>query len=195
MIPGVSLGGIRCKASPPRKFTAAATPVEVAAITVREPEVLAAAPSDWERQLDPRSMAQARVLAKDMFDSRMFSAYGTPQGVLSTVMVGRELGLPAMASLRSIHNIDGRHAMSASLMVALILKSGLAEYFEPLRRFGAADDRNVGTETLALLREFIDLAVRAQRMDAIAIRMACNDVQRGYADRTRGSQYRDGLHG
>lgn len=102
------------------------------ALAVREPEVLAAAPEQWERQLDPRSMTQARTLAKDLFDSRMFSAYGTPQGVLSTVMVGRELGLPAMASLRSIHNIEGRHSLSAALMAALVLKSGMAEYFEPI---------------------------------------------------------------
>jgi hypothetical protein len=47
-------------------------------------------------------------------------------------MVGRELGLPAMASLRSIHNIEGKHSLSASLMVALVLRSGLAEYFEPI---------------------------------------------------------------
>jgi hypothetical protein len=47
-------------------------------------------------------------------------------------MVGRELGLPAMASLRSVHNIDGKHSLSAALMVALVLKSGLADYFEPI---------------------------------------------------------------
>ncbi len=99
-------------------------------ITVREPELLA--PVDYERQLDPRSMHDARVLAKDMHASRLFSAYGTPQGVLSTVMLGRELGLPAMASLRGIHVIEGRHALSAQTMVALVLKSGLAEYFEPV---------------------------------------------------------------
>ncbi len=103
------------------------------ALAVREPaDVLAPAPAEWERQLDPRGMKDAIVLAKHMFESRMFSAYGTPQGVLSTVMVGRELGLPAMASLRSIHVIEGRHALSAALMVALVLKSGLAEYFEPI---------------------------------------------------------------
>lgn len=90
------------------------------------------APDTWERGLDPRSMKEARILAKDMFDSRMFSAYGTPQGVLATVMVGRELGMPAMASLRSIHNIEGKHSLAASLMVALVLKSGMAEYFEPV---------------------------------------------------------------
>lgn len=96
-------------------------------------EVLAAAPpAEWERQLDPRSLGDAQALALDMHKSRMFSAYGTPHAVLSTVMIGRELGLPAMASLRSIYNIEGRHALSASLMVALVLKSGLAEYFEPI---------------------------------------------------------------
>lgn len=103
------------------------------AIAVRgDVDLITPAPAEWERQLDPRSMKDARMLAKDMHDSRMFSAYGSPQGVLSTVMVGRELGLPAMASLRCIYNIEGKHSLAASLMVALVLKSGLAEYFEPL---------------------------------------------------------------
>lgn len=100
-------------------------------MVVRDPEVVPA-PAEWERQLDPRSMKDARILAKDMHDSHLFSAYGTPQGVLSTVMLGRELGLPAMAALRSVHIIEGRHALSASLLVALVLKSGFAEYFEPI---------------------------------------------------------------
>jgi hypothetical protein len=89
-------------------------------------------PVDYERQLDPRSMKDARILAQDMHASRMFiGTYGTPQGVLSTVMLGRELGLPAMASLRQIHIVEGKHTLSAQLMVALVLKSGLAKYFEP----------------------------------------------------------------
>lgn len=101
-------------------------------IALREPEVLAPAPAEWERQLDPRSMKDARALATDMFSSRLFSAYGTPAAILSTVMLGRELGLPAMASLRGVHIIEGRHTLSAQTMVALILKSGLAEYFRPV---------------------------------------------------------------
>lgn len=123
------------------------TPVEkhtpITTLAVREADVLAPPPAEWERQLDPRSMDQARKLARDLFDSRMFSSYGTPQGVLSTVMVGRELGLPAMASLRSIHNIDGRHALSASLMAALVIRSGLAEFFEPV----SFDDKQATFET------------------------------------------------
>ena len=87
------------------------------------------APAEWERSLEPRSMDDACVLAKRLHESRMFSAYGSPQAVLSTLMLGRELGLPAMAALRSVHIIEGKHSLSAELMVALVLKSGLAEYF------------------------------------------------------------------
>ena len=87
------------------------------------------APDEWERSLEPRSMDDACKLAKRLHDSRMFSAYGTPQAVLSTLMLGRELGLPAMAALRSVHIIEDKHSLSAELMVALVLKSGLAEYF------------------------------------------------------------------
>ncbi len=89
-------------------------------------------PAEYERQLDPRSMKDAITLSKNMYESRLFSSYGTPQAVLSTVMLGRELGLPAMASLRGVHIVEGRHALSAQLMVALVLKSGFAEYFEPV---------------------------------------------------------------
>lgn len=100
-------------------------------LAIREAEILPA-PAQWERQLDPRSMKDARTLAQDMFQSHMFSAYGSPQAVLSTVMLGRELGLPAMAALRSVHVIEGKHSLGAALMVALVLKSGLADYFEPI---------------------------------------------------------------
>jgi 5'-3' exonuclease len=89
-------------------------------------------PVEFERQLEPRSFRDAQLLAKDMFQSRMFSAYGNPPAVLSAILVGRELGMPAMASLRSIHVVEGRHTLSAAIMVALVLKSGLAEFFEPV---------------------------------------------------------------
>jgi hypothetical protein len=49
--------------------------------------------------------------------------------VLSTILAGRELGVGAMASLRGFHIIEGKPAMSAGLMTALILRSGKAKYF------------------------------------------------------------------
>lgn len=96
----------------------------------RAPEVLP--PVEWERQLDPRDLRGAQLFSSDIHASRMFSDYGNPQAVLTTVMLGRELGLTAMASLRGIHIIEGRHGLSAQLMVAIILKSGLADYFLPV---------------------------------------------------------------
>jgi 5'-3' exonuclease len=117
------------QAFPPRPPS---PPAPSTALVTQASGELAPAPGEWERQLDPRSMPQAQALAQNMYASRMFSAYGTPHAILSTIMVGRELGMPAMSSLRTIHNIDGKHALSAQLMVALVLKSGLADYFEPV---------------------------------------------------------------
>jgi 5'-3' exonuclease len=102
------------------------------ALAVREEQVIDAVPVEWERQLDPRSPKEARILAADLHASRMFSAYGTPQAVLSTIMAGRELGFPAMASLRSFHIIEGKASLSAGAMVATVLRSGVAEYFRPV---------------------------------------------------------------
>lgn len=108
-----------------------ATPKPLA--LARRQEVMPAEVVEYERQLDPRSLKDARQLALDMFTARTFGAdYGSPEAVLSTIMVGRELGIPAMSALRSIHIIEGRHSLAASLMVGLVLKSGLAEFFEPI---------------------------------------------------------------
>lgn len=140
------------------------------ALAVRDAEVLPA-PAQWERQLDPRSMREARTLAKDMYDSHMFSAYGSPPAVLSTIMVGRELGLPAMASLRSIHNIEGRHALAASLMVALVLRSGLAEYFEPIEftdKLATFETKRKGARNPVRLTHTIEMAQQAWTKSADA---------------------------
>ncbi len=122
---------------------AASGPGSAMAVRSRDVEVVSGEPVEWERALDPRSMRDARAVADDLFKSRLFGAYGTPQAVLSTIMVGRELGLPAMGSLRCIHIIEGKHSLSASLMVALVLKSGMAEYFDPIE----FDDKKATFET------------------------------------------------
>lgn len=97
-------------------------------------DVIAATPVEWERQLDPRSMRDARALAQDMFASRMFSAYGTPHAVLSTILAGRELGMPAMVSLRAFHVIDGKATLSAEAIRARVITSGKAKFFRCTKR-------------------------------------------------------------
>ncbi len=133
-------------------------------MAVRESSVPAPAPAEWERQLDPRSMDDAIAVSKYLHASRMFSAYGTPQAVLSTIMLGRELGLPAMGSLRSVHIIEGKHSLSADVMVALVLRSGFAEYFEPIsfsETEATFETHRKGSRNPVRLTHTIDMAQKA----------------------------------
>lgn len=109
-------------------------PQNLSALAVREVDVLAPAPSEWEKQLEPRSLKETITIAKYVFESRLFSAYGTPQAVLTTLLAGRELGLQSMASLRALHIIDGRPALAADLIRALVIRSGAAKYFRCTER-------------------------------------------------------------
>ncbi len=49
---------------------------------------------------------------------------GKPAAVAASVLAGREIGLPPMASLQHIHIIDGRPSLSAQMQRALILSAG-----------------------------------------------------------------------
>jgi hypothetical protein len=101
-------------------------PTEVVHMTVE--------PADYSRELEPRSMNQVIELSKHLHASRLFSAYGTPQAVMATVLAGREFGMPAMASLRGFHIIEGKPTLAADTIRALILKSGAAKFFRCTER-------------------------------------------------------------
>lgn len=94
----------------------------------------APAPSEWEKQLEPRSMREAQGLATAMFTARLFNGYGSKEAVLSTVLAGRELGMPAIASLRGFHIVEGRHCLSADAIRALVMRSGQAKFFRCTER-------------------------------------------------------------
>ena len=72
-------------------------------------KVVASEPEEWGQRLEPRTMNDAIRLAERMHLSHMFSGtgYGNGPAVLSTILLGRELGIPAMAALRSVHLIEG----------------------------------------------------------------------------------------
>jgi 5'-3' exonuclease len=104
------------------------------ALTVRQPDAVLPAPVSWERELEPRTYGEVRQMADDLFKSRLFSAYGHPAGVMATIIAGRELGLQTAAALRAIHVIDGKQSLAADLIRALVLRSGMAEYFRCTER-------------------------------------------------------------
>ena len=83
----------------------------------------------WARDLEPRNMGEAKQLAKYVLDSRLFSAFGTPQAVLLVIMSGRELGIGAMSSMRSFHIVEGKPTLSAQLIKGLCQSSPHCEYF------------------------------------------------------------------
>ena len=70
----------------------------------------------WEQM-----QQQADVLVKSQFFP---SSIKTASQALAVMMMGRELGIPPMEAIRNIHPIDGKPTCGASLMGALILRSG-----------------------------------------------------------------------
>lgn len=126
--------GIGVKAAPRQPSSAVLDPVGPSApsqsLAPREPDIISAAPVEWERQLEPRSMNQAHWIASRVHASKLsFGAYGSPDAVLTTVLAGREIGLSAMASLRAFHVVEGKPTLSADAIRALVMRSPQCEYF------------------------------------------------------------------
>jgi len=85
---------------------------------------------DWTLALEPQSPESAWKLAGVFFNSRMFGGFRSREAVFAAIMLGRTLGLPAATVVRGCHVIEGKLTMSAQLIVGLVMKSGLADYFK-----------------------------------------------------------------
>jgi len=105
-------------------------PKGTAVAVVEKPKIEVVA-RGWSRELEPKDDRGAYVMAKALFNSRLLQQYGNQDAVFAVIVAGREFGLGAMESLRSFHVIQGKPVMSAQLIAALVLRSGLADYFEP----------------------------------------------------------------
>ena len=99
-----------------------------------EPQGLIPVPLPFDRELEPRSYSQVKAFSVDVHASRLFSAYGNPAAVMTTVMAGREMNMGAMASLRAFHIIDGKPTLAADLIRALVMGSPACEYFRCTER-------------------------------------------------------------
>ena len=86
---------------------------------------------------EPRSWQDASQMAEALCRSGMLpKGVAKPAAALAVIVQGREFGLTAMQSLRSIHVIDGKPTFSADMMVALVHRSGLAEFFRCVETTG-----------------------------------------------------------
>lgn len=81
-------------------------------------------------QLEPSTAEQAFWLASQLVKSGLLGrSVQRPEAAFAVILAGRELGLTAMQSLRSIHIIEGKPTLSADLMAALVKRSPRCKYF------------------------------------------------------------------
>lgn len=93
-----------------------------------EPVTLTAAHNPMA--FEPGSIGEAMQLAAILFKSGLMpEGFKSPEAVVTAIIYGRELGLTAMQSIRGIHVIKGRPTMSADMMVALVKRSPICEFF------------------------------------------------------------------
>lgn len=84
--------------------------------------------------LAPTTFSEAMEMSTVLASSKLLAEElrGKRADVLVTLLLGAEVGLSPMMSLRSIYVVKGKPTMSADLMVAICLASPLCEYFRRL---------------------------------------------------------------
>ena len=82
----------------------------------------------WALALQPQSGRAAFALAARLAATRYFGGK-SPEDIAAIILMGRERGVSAMLALSSMHVIDGKVEMSATLIAALILRSNKARVF------------------------------------------------------------------
>lgn len=107
----------------PSPSSASTAPVESSSPTGESATTKAIAqyvapPAEFERQLEPLSIAGAYKLSKGLFDSRLYSRFPNPEAIMAVIIRGREMGLGALTALDSFHVIEGRPCPHAYLMIA-----------------------------------------------------------------------------
>lgn len=81
--------------------------------------------------LIPSTHSEMQTLADSFAKSNLLpeALRGKAADVFVSIVAGAELGLPPMAAIRGVNVIQGRPVLTADTMVAVVMGSGLAEYF------------------------------------------------------------------
>lgn len=81
--------------------------------------------------LVPASMTEARELSETLAKARAIlpALKQSPADVLLVMQTGRELGILPMTALRTLHVIDGKVAISADQLVAIVRSKPACKYF------------------------------------------------------------------
>lgn len=100
---------------------------------------------EYQKQFEPRSMGQALTLGEILYESRAYGRFPTAASITATVARGRELGIPALASLDAFHFVAdlGRILPSWQLIRALAERDPKCKYF----RWVEGDEKSATWET------------------------------------------------
>ena len=115
---------------PPRSATATPLPELTVQTKTSGTELAVLPPQKWELALEPPHFKGALLLARYLFQSRLYGQFQNEQAVLAVILRGRALGLDATTSLANFHVIEGKPSMNAALLIGLVIRSGAAEYLE-----------------------------------------------------------------
>jgi 5'-3' exonuclease len=117
---------------PPAAATSVPAPSDVAAVPERQTQAIvkSASAGSWALELEPTNARDAFTMATHLHNSRLYSAFGTPQAIFAVILRGRSLGLDATTALANFHVVEGKPTMHATLIVGLVLQSGKAEFFD-----------------------------------------------------------------
>jgi hypothetical protein len=87
-------------------------------------------PKQASAMLLSRTPGEAWELAHAISQSELYSGFKNPSAAFIVIIRGMEMGLTPTVALGGMHVIKGKPSMSADLMTAVVLKSGLCDYFE-----------------------------------------------------------------
>jgi 5'-3' exonuclease len=91
---------------------------------------LATVPQEYSKALEPRSASDAFLIAKHLFNSRLYQRFGSQEAIFAVILRGREMGLGALTSLDTFHNFQGKPMMHAHLIIARAKRDPDCEYFQ-----------------------------------------------------------------
>lgn len=92
------------------------------------------APTEATTVYEPQNASDAYVMAQRLVKGGLLPrSIQTPEAAFTIMVTGRELGLTAMQSLRSIDVIEGKPTLSANLILALVKRSPACTYFQMLK--------------------------------------------------------------
>jgi 5'-3' exonuclease len=85
----------------------------------------------YKQSLEPIGHDQCWLTSRIICNSGLYQdKFRNAESIYSVAMMGRALGLDINTALQNMHMIRGKIGMDAKMIVALILSSGKAEYFE-----------------------------------------------------------------